>query len=1383
MRRKQITSLLLSSILALSAMATPFTQLPVYAAEAASDAVESEEAGADAGSDKSDTDASDAGAGEADGGNQTEGNQSDETGESSGGNSENGNSGTTDGETVADSAEDEDSGEVSGDNNTGDNTEAAEDEETVEDSEDEDGSVENEEAAAGETKDEADGDFIFSGVVSATTEGQETVPEENGGESPDDLFADYVEKSFNGELGKASSLKKRGAKSAGSNLSGIDRAIYNNISACLPQIAAGERASTVFEISVDELGLEKTAWTAEELGIVSVLTLDEDGNIALDDNGYASISPEAVDAVSERTAFDLSKITRALLADNPYQLYWYEKTQSTTATGFGLTASYDNAIGDYLVGPVGSMSISFPVANEYSAGEYMVDTTIGQAVQTSVANANAIVSQYSSATDYDKLSGYKDEICDLVSYNHNAAGGGVSYGNPWQMIWVFDQDPTTNVVCEGYAKAFKYLCDQSNFNGGISCITVTGTMSGGTGEGPHMWNIVNMEDGKNYLVDVTNCDEGTIGAPDQLFLAGYLNKEEGYYSFEANGSEITYEYDESSLLINDDSALSIADSDYSPHADDNTIESIVITDLPVKVSYQIGEELETEGGILSVRYKDGSSTNVLIDSSMVTGFDNEVVGEQELTVHYCGFTAVFRVTVTDESQILEEGKCGDNLTWTFSDKGVLRISGKGRMIDYDWDNLPPWKELQYSYVIIDDGVTSIGNCAFLGGQNLITADIPESVEEIGISAFHDCSKLKEISIPEKVTEIQPKTFYSCEELQAVVIPNIVSIGNDAFVNCLKLTDLQLPDSLVSISSGAFLACKSITRINIPAGVNNIEENAFDQCSALTEICVDVDNPYYKSEDGVLYDFQKTSLIICPGGKEDIFTVPDFVNRIEASAFRNCTSLKIIVVPESVEYVGDRAFYQCYDLENITMPASVSYLGEGAFWGCHNLQKISIPEGITTIKKETFIDCYGLTEVSIPDNIETIEEGAFHGCYWLRSVYFTEHLHTIGVSAFGDCTGLVDVYFDGTEEQWNSLQIESDNDEIIRSHLFFSDGEREFQKIGWYIEDGTLFITGSGEMTDYMHFADYGSTAPWNHRRDEIKKIVVEDGITHIGSVAFGYCDHAEEIILPPSITSIGGGAFHTCTSITELRIPSGVRTLESAIVLCCYKLESIYIPKTVESINSWNFQYCWELKNVYFQGTEQEWKTIEGSEYVHNNLQSSEDVNKYYENNRHTWGEYFIDKAATCTETGCRKRICSVCGEVEKEEIPATGHAWSEWTVVREATEDEEGLETRTCGNDASHTEERTIPKLAHVHNLTKTEAKEASCTEDGNVEFWTCSKCGKVYSDGEGVNEVSIEETVIHATGHVLQNLHKGRKRPVRMWNKLKRFLQQTCLERRVYN
>ena len=152
----------------------------------------------------------------------------------------------------------------------------------------------------------------------------------------------------------------------------------------------------------------------------------------------------------------------------------------------------------------------------------------------------AIVDEYSSASDYDKLCGYKEEICGLVSYNDPAAQGGFSYGNPWQMIWVFDGDPDTTVVCEGYSKAFKYLCDQSDFSGDISCITATGTMDGGD----HMWNIVNMEDGCNYLVDVTNCDEGTVGAPDQLFLVGTPNGDiDNGYVFSTDSDDIEYCYE------------------------------------------------------------------------------------------------------------------------------------------------------------------------------------------------------------------------------------------------------------------------------------------------------------------------------------------------------------------------------------------------------------------------------------------------------------------------------------------------------------------------------------------------------------------------------------------------------------------------------------------------------------------------------------------------------------------------------------------------------------------------------------------------------------------------------------------------------------------------
>ena len=133
------------------------------------------------------------------------------------------------------------------------------------------------------------------------------------------------------------------------------------------------------------------------------------------------------------------------------------------------------------------------------------------------------------------------------------------------------------------------------------------------------------------------------------------------------------------------------------------------------------------------------------------------------------------------------------------------------------------------------------------------------------------------------------------------------------------------------------------------------------------------------------------------------------------------------------------------------------------------------------------------------------------------------------------------------------------------------------------------------------------------------------------------------------------------------------------------------------------------------------------------------------------------EKAATCTEAGnieywtcgiCKKLFSDAEGTTEINEkdtvVAATGHAWGEWTEVKPATEEEEGLATRTCSNDESHKEERTI------HSLEKTEAKDATCTEAGNIEYWTCGICKKLFKDSEGTQEISQEETVV-AAGHDL--------------------------------
>ena len=407
--------------------------------------------------------------------------------------------------------------------------------------------------------------------VVVTVEGTEEVvlPSDTGAPSSDELFAEFVERNFEGQpLSKA----PKKLRSAVSVLKGNDRAVYNYIAGMLPQIASGERASTEFEITPAILGLENDSWTAKELGVDAVIAKDENGKYYIPD------------AAQERFAIDRYRILDVLLAEHPYELYWYDKTSGagTAITTFGLTAYYDSSRSAYVLSTTSNMYLRFSVAKEYSAGKYLVDTSIGQSVQSAVDNANAIVSEYGSASDEEKLRGYKNEICDLVSYNSSVAGG-TSYGNPWQMIWVFDGDPGTNVVCEGYAKAFKYLCDHTAFESSIECILAGGDMVIGSRSEPHMWNVLKMDDGKNYLVDATNCDSGTAGYPDKLFLAGTARTKTdsdgntGYYFAD---SGLTYYYDSDTQGIFSETDLELFLHNYGKHeqGEDYTIEEPTCTE-------------------------------------------------------------------------------------------------------------------------------------------------------------------------------------------------------------------------------------------------------------------------------------------------------------------------------------------------------------------------------------------------------------------------------------------------------------------------------------------------------------------------------------------------------------------------------------------------------------------------------------------------------------------------------------------------------------------------------------------------------------------------------------------------------------------------------------
>ena len=173
-------------------------------------------------------------------------------------------------------------------------------------------------------------------------------------------------------------------------------------------------------------------------------------------------------------------------------------------------------------------------------------------------------------------------------------------------------------------------------------------------------------------------------------------------------------------------------------------------------------------------------------------------------------------TVTAQSTsaiIVKSGECGDNVTYTLDDDGLLKISGSGNMNDYYIGNSPFYLNKDIKEIVIGDGVTSIGDCAFWGCSSLTSIEIPDGVTSIGMSVFDSCSSLTSIEIPVGVTSLKDFVFYGCS----------------------SLTSIAIPAGVTSIGSSAFESCRSLTSIAILAGVTSIGESAFKDCIKLNTI--------------------------------------------------------------------------------------------------------------------------------------------------------------------------------------------------------------------------------------------------------------------------------------------------------------------------------------------------------------------------------------------------------------------------------------------------------------------------------------------------------------------------------------------------------------------
>jgi len=252
--------------------------------------------------------------------------------------------------------------------------------------------------------------------------------------------------------------------------------------------------------------------------------------------------------------------------------------------------------------------------------------------------------------------------------------------------------------------------------------------------------------------------------------------------------------------------------------------------------------------------------------------------------------------VNAEETILGSGTCGENLTWTLSSTGELRISGTGEMWDYPYykneNALVSYLRLQVGYIVIEDGVTSIGDSAFSFCSRFQSVTIPSSITSIGSRAFASCDTLLSISIPNSVTYLGIDVFSNCNTLRSVTIPNsVASIERGLFYSCIFLESVTIPDSVISIGDYAFSGCARLTSISIPNSVNYLGKDVFSGCVSLPSM-----------------------------------VIPNGVTSIGQGSFYNCHSLFSVTIPNSITSVGALAFYECVSLNK------VYYIGTEEDWG-------------------------------------------------------------------------------------------------------------------------------------------------------------------------------------------------------------------------------------------------------------------------------------------------------------------------------------------------------------------------------------------------------------------------------------------------------------------
>ena len=541
-----------------------------------------------------------------------------------------------------------------------------------------------------------------------------------------------------------------------------------------------------------------------------------------------------------------------------------------------------------------------------------------------------------------------------------------------------------------------------------------------------------------------------------------------------------------------------------------------------------------------------------------------------------------------------------------------------------------WDCHNLTNIIIPDSVTSIEGDVFYNCYELTGVTISNSVRVIGAGAFRDCSRLNDVTIPNGVRMIGEGAFsntgYYNEESNwkdgilycdgwildareditaANITAGIRGIGCYAFSDCSSLTSVMIPTSVTIIGEGAFsntgyyneesnwndgiLYCdgwilnarEDITSVNIADETKRIGNSAFRDCSSLTSVTIL--NGITSIGDSAFWCCSSLTSVTISDSVTSIgcyafsycsslnsVTIPNGVTSIEKNTFSNCSGLTSVTIGSGVTSIGSHVFEDCSGLTNVTIPDSVTSVGNFAFSGCSSLSSVTIGSGVTSIGSYAFYDCSGLTSVTIPTNVTSIGENAFDSS-GLSEIYFTGDAPTIGDNVFYGVTATA--YYPQDASGWeNAIRNQYGGKITWKTKDYGAQEETRKGTCGenvfWELKDGTLTISGKGEMKDYGAQED----VPWYSSIDSIKKVVIGADVSTIGDFSLYGCKNLKSVEMS-GIVIIGRFAFSQCTALDNITIPNATVEIKEGAFYHT-GLTTIELPNSVENVGKSAFEAC-----------------------------------------------------------------------------------------------------------------------------------------------------------------------------------------------------------------